>query len=83
MIRVLLVDDQELVRTGFRLVLRTASDIEVVGEAADGSEALQLLEGGLAADVCCMDIRMPQMNGIDATRAITAAGYPTLSLIHI
>lgn len=77
MIRVLLVDDQELVRTGFRLVLRTASDIEVVGEAADGSEALQLLEGGLEADVCCMDIRMPHMNGIDATRAITAAGYPT------
>lgn len=77
MIRVLLVDDQQLVRTGFRLVLSTAPDIEVVGEAANGNEALELLESGLEVDVCCMDIRMPHMNGLEATRAITAAGYPT------
>lgn len=77
MIRVLLVDDQELVRTGFRLVLSTAPDIEVVGEAANGNEALELLESELAVDVCCMDIRMPHMDGIEATQAITAAGYPT------
>lgn len=77
MIRILLVDDQELVRTGFRLVLSTAENMDVVGEAADGREALELLEGGLAVDVCCMDIRMPRLDGIEAMRAIAAAGYPT------
>lgn len=72
MIRVLLVDDQALLRTGFRLVLETADDIEVVGEAADGVAAEQMV-AALRPDVVLMDVRMPHRNGIDATSAITAS----------
>lgn len=69
MIRVLLVDDQALVRSGFRVILETQPDIEVIGEAGDGLEAVQLA-GALAPDVICMDVEMPAMNGIEATRRI-------------
>jgi DNA-binding NarL/FixJ family response regulator len=79
-IRVVLVDDQELVRTGFRLVLRGRPDLEVVGEAADGADALRLLRG-VQADVVVMDVRMPRMDGIAATRAIRSANGPKVLVL--
>ena len=66
-IRVLLVDDQELVRTGFRMILAGEADIDVVGEASNGREALERA-ARLRADVIVMDIRMPVMDGLEATR---------------
>jgi DNA-binding NarL/FixJ family response regulator len=69
-IRVLLVDDQELVRTGFRMILADEDGIEVVGEAADGREALASASR-LRPDVIVMDIRMPVMDGVEATRQLT------------
>jgi DNA-binding NarL/FixJ family response regulator len=70
-IRVLLVDDQALVRAGFSMVLAAQPDIEVVGEAADGAAALRAL-AGTPVDVVVMDIRMPVMDGVEATRRICA-----------
>jgi DNA-binding NarL/FixJ family response regulator len=70
-IRVLIVDDQALVRSGFAMILGTEADLTVVGEAADGHEALELVERS-RPDVVLMDIEMPKMNGLEATRAITA-----------
>jgi DNA-binding NarL/FixJ family response regulator len=69
--RVLLVDDEELVRTGLRMILEAEPDLSVVGDAANGVEALALLRE-LAPDVVLMDIRMPRMDGLEATRAIVA-----------
>ena len=71
-IRVLLVDDQELVRTGFRMVLTDEDGIEVVGEAGNGREAISAAERH-RPDVIVMDIRMPVMDGIEATRRLAAA----------
>lgn len=68
-VRVLVADDQDLVRSGFRMILSSYDGIEVVGEARDGDQAAQLAER-LRPDVVLMDIRMPRVNGIDATRAI-------------
>jgi DNA-binding NarL/FixJ family response regulator len=68
-IRILLVDDQELIRVGFRLVLDEEADFEVVGEAADGEEAVRAVER-LAPDVVLMDVRMPRTDGIAATERI-------------
>ncbi len=65
-IRLLIVDDQELVRTGFRLFLETQDDLEVVGEAGDGAEAIERARE-LRPDVVLMDIRMPRTDGIEAT----------------
>jgi DNA-binding NarL/FixJ family response regulator len=70
-IRVLIADDQSLVRAGFRLVLENHPDIEVVGEASNGHEAVHSA-GRLEPDVVLMDIRMPELDGIAATRQITA-----------
>jgi len=74
-IRVLLVDDQALVRRGFRLILEAAADITVVGEAADGQAALDAIERH-DPDVVLMDIRMPTLDGIAATRQLAARGRP-------
>lgn len=72
MIRVLLADDQALIRMGFRMVLDAEADIEVVGEAADGAAAITQAKA-LNPDVVLMDIRMPGVNGIEATAEITRA----------
>ena len=73
MIRVLLVDDQSLLRMGFRMILEAEPDIEVVGEAADGASGVTMT-AALHPDVVLMDVRMPVMDGIAATASITAAG---------
>jgi DNA-binding NarL/FixJ family response regulator len=72
-IRVLLVDDQPLLRMGFRLILEGEDDVEIAGEASNGAEALELVRK-LEPDVLLMDVRMPVLDGIEATRQITAAG---------
>jgi DNA-binding NarL/FixJ family response regulator len=72
MIRVLLVDDQSLLRVGFRMILEAEPDIDVVGEAADGAAGVSMTSA-LHPDVVLMDVRMPGTDGIAATRLITAA----------
>jgi DNA-binding NarL/FixJ family response regulator len=78
-IRVLLADDQELMRTGFRLILNAEPDIEVVGEAADGAQAVHAARR-LEPDVVLMDVRMPHMDGIAATRKLGRDGPRVLIL---
>ena len=68
-LRVLIADDQELVRTGLRMILDAQPGIEVIGEAVDGAEAVRLARS-LRPDVCLFDIRMPVLDGIEATRAL-------------
>ncbi len=79
-IRVLLVDDQPLLRTGFRLILQSEPDIEVVGEAGDGEVALSQVRA-LHPDVVLMDIRMPRMDGVEATRRLAGLEAPPRVLV--
>jgi DNA-binding NarL/FixJ family response regulator len=72
-IRLFLVDDQQLVRAGFRMLLDSQPDLEVVGEAGDGREALERL-AATSADVVLMDVRMPALDGVEATRLLVARG---------
>jgi DNA-binding NarL/FixJ family response regulator len=79
-IRLLLADDQPLMRAGFRMILEETDDIDIVGEARDGAEAVRLA-GELNPDVILMDVRMPGVDGIEATRRIAAAGGASRVLI--
>ncbi|MBT2454194.1 response regulator transcription factor [Streptomyces sp. ISL-86] len=72
-IRVLLADDQAMIRSGLRRILEDQDDITVVGEAADGAEAVELARR-LRPDACLVDIRMPRLDGIDVTRALADPG---------
>ncbi|MEU1971854.1 response regulator transcription factor [Microbacterium sp. NPDC019599] len=72
-VRVLIADDQDLVRTGLRMILDAQPDIEVVGEAADGAQAVALAHS-IRPDVCLVDIRMPALDGLGATRALAGPG---------
>jgi DNA-binding NarL/FixJ family response regulator len=72
-IRIMLVDDQALLRTGFRMVLQAQPDMEVVAEAGDGAEAVEVLRA-TKVDVVLMDVRMPRMDGVEATRQICGEG---------
>jgi DNA-binding NarL/FixJ family response regulator len=79
-IRVLLADDQALVRSGFRMILDARPDLEVVGEAGDGREAVELA-ARLRPDVVLMDVRMPGVDGLEATRRIVASGSATRIIV--
>ncbi|MBO0684903.1 MAG: response regulator transcription factor, partial [Candidatus Dormibacteraeota bacterium] len=80
MTRVVLADDQSLVRAGFRVLLASAPDLEVVGEASNGEEAVALARS-CRPDVILMDIRMPVLDGLEATRRIAADG--SLADVHV
>ncbi len=75
-----MVDDQELVRTGFRMILQTEPDLEVVGEAADGIDAMQVI-AETQPDVVLMDVRMPRQDGVETTALVTGADGPKVIIL--
>jgi DNA-binding NarL/FixJ family response regulator len=79
-IKVLLADDQALVRSGFRMILEARDDFDVIGEAENGREAVELATV-TSPDVILMDVRMPELDGVEATRLILGAGSPARVLI--
>jgi DNA-binding NarL/FixJ family response regulator len=79
-IRIVIADDQALVRSGFRLIVDARPDLEVVGEAEDGEQAVALVEE-LSPDVILLDVRMPNLDGIEATKRIVASGSGTRILV--
>ena len=80
-LRVVLVDDQALVRAGFRMILRAEPDLEVVGEAGNGQQAVEVVDA-TRPDVVLMDVRMPEMDGIEATRLLTSRpGAPRVLML--
>jgi two-component system response regulator NreC len=81
MIRILLADDHAMVRQGFRLILSSQPDMEIIGEVGNGREALEAVEN-LHPDVVVMDVAMPELNGIEATRRITAA-FPRTRILAL
>ncbi|MGI5151595.1 response regulator [Plantactinospora sp. CA-294935] len=80
MIRVLLVDDQPMVRAGLGLILRTQPDIQVVGECDDGTDVVHTLSQ-CSPDLVCMDVRMPGVDGVEATRRLRAAAGPPVCIL--
>ncbi|MEM8942387.1 MAG: response regulator transcription factor, partial [Pseudomonadota bacterium] len=82
-VSVLVADDQDLVRTGLCMILNAQPDIDVIGEAADGKQAVEMAIR-LRPDVCLFDIRMPELDGIEATRILTAEQLePPLAIVVI
>src|SRR5918994_5719658 len=82
-VRVLIADDRALVRAGFKMILDAEDDLDVIGEASDGAEAVELARR-LAPDVVLMDIRMPQLDGIEATRRVVALdGSPPVRVLML
>lgn len=79
-VRVVLVDDQQLVRAGFRMVIDSQPDLQVVAEASDGADAVRVVTAS-AADVVLMDVRMPRMDGVEATRRIREADGPRVLVL--